>query len=542
MSVLNPEQKPEVKFQPDVWRSFQKGAHQIVDAVIPTLGPRPRLVALERTHRSDSPELLDDAGQIARRIIQIRNRDEDVGAMFVRQMLWRLREDVGDGAATAAVLVKAVYDEAIKYLTADGNAMRLRVGLEKALDVALRALDEQVQPLGGREQIASFARSICPDESVTDLLGEIFDIIGAEGQLDIHLGRSNLSEREYVEGHLWEGGLLTRNLMLEPLRQRSYLENTAVLITDLEIESASQLTPALRAALQGGEKSLLLVARKLSDEAAALLTMVNRDSKQMRVTAAKTPGTGMADQSAALDDLCAVAGGRAFIQAAGQTLENISAEHFGHARRVWADMERLVIVNGKGDPRLLRQHIETLQRGIEKADTPEQRNKLRERVGRLLGGAAVLSVGGVTETEMKTRRELAERAALTLRSALRVGVVNGGGIALLDCRPALNKLSKQIADEDEQAALRILAKALDAPARAILTNSGFDPSSYTPHWGLGRGVDARTGQVVDMHSAGILDSAASVRGALNSAVRSAALALTVDVVVHKRNPQASVNP
>jgi chaperonin GroEL len=330
--------------------------------------------------------------------------------------------------------------------------------------------------------------------------------------------------------------------MLEPIQQRSRLENTAIFITDFEIETASQLTPALRAALQSGEQNLILIARKLSKEATALLVKINRDSTQMRVTAVKTPGTGMVDQSAALDDLCALTGGRAFIQAAGQTFENITPEHFGHARRAWADMERFVIVNGKGEPRALRNHIHTLRRGIEKSDTPEQRNKLRERIGRLLGGAAILSAGGATETEMKTRREIAERATLTLRSALRDGIVSGGGIALFDCRPALDIFSKQLLDEDERMACRALIKALDAPARLILTNSGFDPSGFLTQLGHGRGVDARNGQPVDMRSVGILDSAASVRGALISAVRSAALALTVDVVIHKRNPQALVNP
>ncbi len=542
MSVINPTQKPEVKFQPEVWRSFQRGVHKIVDAVTPTLGPRPRYVAIQPTHRADPPELLDDAGQIARRIIQIADRDEDIGAMFTRQMLWRLREDVGDGAATAAALFKAVYDETIKYIVAGGNAMRVRVGLEQALDVALTALDEQIQRLDDKADIQQFAYSLCPDEAVADLLGEIFNLIGADGHLITQFGRGFASEREYVEGHLWNGGLLTRNLILEPLRQRARLESAAILITDLEIESASQLTPALRAALECGEKNLVIVARKLSEEAAALLMKINRDSNQMRVTAVKTPGTGMIDQSAALEDLSALAGGRVILQVEGQMLEKVNAESFGHARRVWADMERFVVVNGKGEPRALRSHIQTIRHAVQHADTPEQRNKLRERIGRLQGGAAILSIGGATETEMKTRRDSAERAALVLRSALREGIVNGGGISLLDCRPALESASKTILDEDERAGFRALIKTLDAPARLILTNSGFDPSGFLTQLGHGRGIDARTGQLVELSTAGILDSAASARGALISAVRSAALASTVDVVVHKRNPQASVNP
>jgi chaperonin GroEL len=263
MSVLNPTQKPEVKFQPDVWRSFQRGVHKMVDLVSPTLGPQPRWVAIQPTHRSDPPELLDDAGQIARRVIQIADRDEDVGAMFVRQMLWRLRQDVGDGGATAAVLFKAVLDESIQYIAAGGNAMRLRVGLENALAVALDALERQVRSLEDAVRVEHFARSVCPDESVAGMLGEIFDIIGADGHLMVQLGRGYTSEREYVEGHLWSGGLLTPHLMLDPIAQRSRLENVAILITDLEIETASQLTPALRIALAQGERNLVLVARKL---------------------------------------------------------------------------------------------------------------------------------------------------------------------------------------------------------------------------------------------------------------------------------------
>lgn len=542
MSALHSPQKPAVKFHPEVWRAFQRGVHQIVDAVSPTLGPRPRLVAIQPTHREDAPELLDDAGQIARRIIQLPDRDEDMGAMFVRQMLWRLREDVGDGAATAAVLFKAIYDECLKYIAAGGNAMRVRAGLEKSLDVALRALEQQIQPLAGKTQITNFAQSLCPDQDITSLLGEMFDIVGAEGSLKVQLAQGSETMREYVQGHLWEGGLLTRSLMLDPLQGRSRLENSAILVTDLEIETASQLTPALRTALQSGETSLVFVARKLSEEAAALLLKVNRDSKQMRVTAVKTPGIGMADQFAALDDLCALTGGQAFLQAVGQTFEHITPEHFGHARRIWADMERFTIVSGRGNPGALRSQVNTLRRSIEKADTPEQRNKLRERIGRLLGGAAVLSIGGVTQAEMKARREMAERAVVTLRSALQQGILNGGGVALVDCRPALTAFSGQLLDQDERMACRALGNALDAPARLILANSGFDPSSLAARLGQGRGVDARSGQLVEMQSAGILDSAASLRGALTSAVRSAALALTVDVIVHKRNPPVSVNP
>lgn len=542
MSLLHPNRTPQVRFQPDVRRAFQRGAHQIVDAVRPTLGPSPRFVALQRTDRADAPELLDDAGQIARRIIQLPNREQDVGAMFVRQMLWRMREAVGDGAATAAVLFMSVYDEAIKYVVAGGNAMRLRAGLEKALRVALDALERQVQPLTSGEELATFARTTCPDESITDVLGEIFAIIGKEGMLEVRLGRSKITECDYVEGHLWESGLLTRNLILDPLRQRSHLENAAILVTDLEIETASQLTPALRLALQAGEKNLLLLARKISEEATALLVKVNRDAKHLRVTAVKTPGTGLVEQSAALADLCALAGGRPFIQATGQTLESIRFEDLGHARRAWADMERFVVVNGRGDPWALRQHIASLRRGIGKAETPEQGHRLRERIGRLLGGAAILSVGGATETEIETRRGVAERSVLILRSALQEGTVNGGGVALLDCRPALRDFSAHTGDEEERMAGRLLAKALEAPTRTILMNSGLDPSSLLAYLGAGRGVDARTGGVVNMRLAGIMDSAASVRGALTSAVHSAALALTVDVVVHKRNPQASVDP
>jgi chaperonin GroEL len=436
----------------------------------------------------------------------------------------------------------AVYDEAIKYIVAGGNAMRLRAGLEKALVVALDALKEQVQPLTGSQDLTHFAHSICPDDTITDLLGEIFGIIGSEGLLEVRLGRSKTTECDYVEGHLWEGGLLTRNLILEPLRQRSDQQEAAILVSDLEIETASQLSPALRLALQGGEKNLLLLARKLSEEAVALLIKVNRDSAQLRVTAVKTPGTGLLDQAAALEDLCALTGGRPFMQAAGQTLERIRLEDFGHARRLWADMERFVIVNGKGDPGALRQHIAGLRRGIARAETPEQGHQLRERIGRLLGGAAILSVGGATETEMKTRRAVAERSALILRSALQEGTVQGGGIALLDCRAALHGFSTQAGDEEERMAGRVLAKALEAPARAILRNSGLDPSSLIPYLGAGSGIDVRTGRIVNMRSAGIMDSAASIGAALASAVRSAALALTVDVVIHKRNPQASVNP
>jgi chaperonin GroEL len=512
-----------------------------VELIRPTLGPLPRIVAIDNVVPGKMPEILDDGGIIARRVLQLPNRDEDMGAMYVRHLLWRLHEKVGDGTATAAVVFQSIYDQGITYIAAGGNAQQLRRYLEKGMHVILDELSRMATPLQGKEQLAQVAESICYDPPLARMLGEIFDIVGEYGRVEIRSGRGRELEREYVEGMYWESGILSRRMFTDQAQLRTEMEDAAILISDLEIEDPRTLMPVMSRVLENKVRSLVILASKLSDLAIAFLVAANqKEPDKFQVIATKPPGATTDVRASAMEDLAILTGGRPFVRAAGYTsFDKVKFEDLGRARRVWVDRTYLGIVGGKGDPRALREHLARLHQSHRQADDRETRKKLRERIGKLMGGSATLWIGGLTEMEIKTRKELAERTTEALRGIIMEGVVPGGGVALLSCRPALQRSLDQSTDPDERAAYRILIRALEEPIRTILTNAGYDASEVMAEIkmaGPGYGFDVRSGKVVNAVQAGILDAAAVQKEAMHSAIGGAALALTVDVLVQRKAP------
>ena len=535
-----------VVFQPATYQGIQRGINQMVEAIRPTLGPRPRIVAIDRILDDRMPELLDDGATIAKRIIQLPDRDEDMGAMLVRDFLWRLQDQVGDGTATAAVLFQSIYNESVRYLASGGNAMRLRSYLERGMRAILDHLTGMTVHLAGKEKLAQIAQAICYDPPLARLLGEIFDIIGEYGRLEIRPGRSRDLEREYVEGMYWERGLFSREMITDHNRLRTELENAAILVSDLEIEDPRQLLPVITLAIEAGIRSLLIVASKLSEGAIALL-LANNDPEKLQAIAVKTPGWGRDEQAWALEDLAVLTGGRPFVRVAGDTFSQVKPQDFGHARRVWADRRNFGVVGGKGKPQALRQHLATLRASFERTDEPVLRENLRARIGKLMGGSATLWVGGATELEITARQELAKRTAAAMRGAMMEGVLPGGGVSLLACRPVLQRMLDQSTDPDERAACRILIRAVAEPIRTIVANAGYDASEIMADIklaGSGYGFDVTSGQVVDMMEAGIWDAAIVQKSAVYGAITTAALALTIDVLVHRQEQpkHATIRP
>jgi chaperonin GroEL len=535
--IRMPKSKTQrVVFQPATYQGLQRGINQMVDAIRPTLGPRPRIVAIDRLLDQKMPELLDNGGIIARRIIQLANRDQDVGAMFIREVLWQLHDQVGDGTATAAVLLHSVFNQGVRYLASGGNATRLHHHLDQGMQLILHELSQLSSPVSGKEQLAQVAQSICYDPPMARLLGEIFDIIGEYGRLEVRPGRGRHDEREYVEGMYWERGLVSRGMITDPQRLRTDFEEAAILISDLDIQRPQQLFPALEAALRYGVKALLIVASQFSDAAIGFL-LANKQPDKFQVMAVKTPGYGE-EQLWALQDLAILTGGRAFHKPAGDTFDHLQPHDFGHARRMWADHRNFGIVGGQGDPRALRQHIATLRTAYQEAEEIVLHDKLLVRIGKLLGGSATLYVGGATELEIEHRQEVAKRTAAAMRGAIQDGVLPGGGVALLACQPALQSQLDQLTDPDARAAFRILLEAMEAPMRAIAANAGFDPSEVMAHVklaGPSHGFDVTTGQVANMAQAGIYDATSVQKAALYAAIASAGLALTVDVLIHRKD-------
>lgn len=525
-----------VIFQPATYRRLQRGINKLVRAIGPTLGPHPRIVAISRPLDERMPELLDNGGSIAKRIERLTDLDEDVGAQLVRDMLWRLQDQVGDGTATAAVLFGSVYNQGIRYLTAGGNAMRLQSFLNKGLHTILDQLTAMTSQLTGREQLAHIAESLSYDPPLSKLLGEIFDIVGPYGRLEVRPGRSRTLEREYVEGMYWDWGLHSREMITDHSRAGAEFENPAILISDLEIEDPRQLLPALEVALHAQIPALVIVAEKLSDAAIGFL-LANRKPDRFQVVGVKTPGWDINEKAWALEDLAILTGGRPFIQVAGDTLERIKPQDFGYARRAMADLRTFRIVGGKGNPRALRQHIAGLRAKFDQTTDTTLRENLLKRIGKLMGGSATLWIGGATELEINVRKELAERTAASVRAAMMEGVVPGGGTALLACRSELQQVSTQSNDPDERAAYRILIKALAEPFRTIVANAGYDASDIMAEVrlaGPGHGYDVTAGQVVEIMQAGIYDPAVVVKSAVYAALTTASMALTIDVLIHRR--------
>ena len=532
---------PKVIHQPTTHDAIQQGVQTIVDAIRPTLGPMPRQLVAQKM---DKFELLDDGGVIARRIIQIDDREEDVGAMLLRQVLWKVNQKVGDGCATTAVLYEAIYNEGLRYLAAGANAMRLRQYLMQALRQCTDALMEQRQELSNVNSLQKIAQSVCYDEQMAGVLGEVIDTVGQYGQVDVRDGHGRIVECKYVEGSYWRGGVHSKEQLRTTTRRVAEMQDAAILITDLDIKEPKELVPLMRLVAHLKIKNLILICKSISDGGMSIV-LSPQIREKVNTVVVKIGGLVKEDQQQAYEDIAYLTGAIPVLDAAGQTLEHVREDDFGEARWAWADDKHFGFAGGKGDPIQLRQHVKRLRNGYNQSTDNDDRERLLDRLGRLYGGSATVYVGGLTKQEINLRRELAQRTVRAVRNALADGVVEGGGMALFRCQAMLKAEVQKQTELEAQAAYQMLAKAAEAPIRALLTNAGFEASeimAQLQYEDSGCGFDLITGKFVDMTVAGILDVASVQKEALEHAVSSAALALTVDVMVLHRNPSVETEP
>lgn len=358
-----PEQlTPGVVFQPTANRAMQRGVHKLVGLIRPTLGPLPRTVAYQK--HSDI-ELLDKGAIIARRMTELPDRQEDVGAMYVRQLLWQLFEDVGDGTATVAVLFKTLYDEGLRYLAAGADAGKLRHQLEKALGQVLEHLDTQTRPITNETQLKGIAKSVCTDDTLAELLGETVNVLGEIGKLELRKGGSE-HEHTFVEGNYWAGGVLSKRMLEGKTDRRVELEDAGVLITNFDLEDPRDLPPILKTAIATGYTKLVLVAKKVSEPVVTFLKSPQL-TEQIEVLPVKLDGFTQAQDSAHQTDLAALVGGYAVVTF-GEKLASVRADDFGRARLVWADQHHVGLIGGGGDALKLRQHVERLKTAFYKTE------------------------------------------------------------------------------------------------------------------------------------------------------------------------------
>lgn len=537
--------KPAVVLQPQTHASLQRGVDLMAQAVRPTLGPWPRLVAIERLARGEAPELLDDGAAIARRIIEIAPRGQDVGAMMLRHALWRMHQEAGDKSVTMAVIYQAILAEGIRTITQGGaNAMLLRTALQKGVQAVQERLQQEARPLAGKAHIAAFARGLVQgNDELADLLGEIFDIAGPDGLIVVEKGNRLGLEREYIEGTYWRlSGWFSYLFVADPAGRQTTFEDAAILISDFALKDPNQLVPVLERCVKAGVRNLVIIAKEMSDSVIGLLVK-NNQAKTIRTLAVRTPRILEMDRVASMEDIAVLTGGRVFYAAAYGDFQDFQVSDLGYARRAWATQALFGLFGGKGDPRRIRQHIGAIRSLLRQAEDDHEQEKLQERLGRLAGGTAILRVREPSDTASEALKTMALRAVTALRNAMAGGVVPGGGTALLAAQAALTLPPG--ASDDEVLAYQILRRALEAPLRAIAQNAGYEPEVIVARVKAapqGHGFDVYSGQIVDMAESGLLDSVRILNKALEIAVSGAVLALTTDVIVHHGKPQVCLEP
>lgn len=530
-----------VILEEDARDALRRGVDTMSRLIRVTLGPRARTVAIQPIVGSNKPpEILDDGATIARRTLQLPNPFEDIGAMIIRQLACKIGDTTGDGSATAVVLAQNVLEASIRYVAAGGNPMYVKRGIEKALAVALAELDRQARPVETPDDLQRVAAACTRDPKIAAMIGEIFDIIGRDGIVTVENAHGTAIDREYVEGIQWDKGWISPYLVTDTQRMEASLDNVLICTTDRFLTKAEEVLPLLNLVLQQGEKQVFLLAGDISGDALATLVS-NKENGTITTVAVKAPGYGDR-RLRILEDIAVFTGGQMIREDAGEQLEGITLEHLGRARRVWCNRDFFTVVEGYGDAAAVRKRISQIKLELPTVTDDFEREKMRERLGKLSGGLAILKIGAPTELERDEKKLQAEDAVTATRLALESGMVAGGGSALLACIPAVEQLSLE---GDEAMGVEILAQALEAPMRQILRNGGFAPNPIIADMRkrpAGWGFDVIEGEAVDTWEAGIVDPLKVVRTALETGVSSALMALTTQVLIRKQKPQESFAP
>jgi chaperonin GroEL len=519
-----------------------RGIELLTRLVEPTLGPLPRIVLVEPV-TGDRPEPLDSAATITRRVYQLASPAENVGAMLLRHLTWRVFEAVGDGTATAAVITRSLLHEAHRVIAAGADPISFRRGLELGRDYALQTLRCQATPVPGRGALAAVVAGALHDTDLSRMVAEVLESVGVDGAILIEDALGTQSEYEYIDGMRWndgwhspafqqDGGLTVRQT--EPL----------ILLTDTPIEKPAQLLPAIEACLKTDSRELFIVTPSISDAALATL-LVNRERGVLRnAVAVHAPSHGPMSTSI-VQDLAIWTGGRCVSRDAGDRLEDITAADLGSARQAWARRAQFCIIGGRGDRAALRTRIGQARAELRDAgDDTWLRNRLSERIGKLAGTAAIIQVGAPTQAardELKVRLEAGIAAG---RAALRDGVVAGGGMAYCICAARLEEYVRD-RRSDDALAMQLLAQALTRPMRIIARNAGYEPEPIVDQ-ARQRGPDATfdvlKGAWVDPWLDGPLDAVAVLEAVLTTSISLAGTVLMSDVVIHRRNPPVSSEP
>jgi chaperonin GroEL len=515
-----------IAFNEDARRGLERGMNTLADAVKVTLGPRGRNVVLEK--KWGAPTITNDGVSIAKEI-ELDDPWEKIGAELVKEVAKKTDDVAGDGTTTATVLAQALVREGLRNVAAGSNPMALKKGIEKAVEAISAELSAMAKPVETKEQISATASISAADSTIGEMIAEAMDKVGKEGVITVEESNTFGLELELTEGMRFDKGYISPYMVTDTERMEAVLEDAYVLICNSKISNIKDLVPILEKVMQAG-KPLAIIAEDVEGEALETL-VVNKIRGTFRSAAVKAPGFGDR-RKAMLQDIAILTGGTVISEEVGLKLDAATLDLLGKARKVVITKDETTIVEGAGDDEMIKGRVNQIRAEIEKTDSDYDREKLQERLAKLAGGVAVIKAGAATEVELKERKHRIEDAVRNAKAAVEEGIVSGGGVALLQAsKKAFEKLKLS---GDEATGAKIVEFAVEAPLKQIAINAGLEGGVIVEkvrHLEAGHGLNAATGEYVDMIKSGIIDPAKVTRSALQNAASIAALFLTTEAVI-----------
>ncbi|WP_369170265.1 chaperonin GroEL [Streptomyces sp. R28] len=522
-----------IAFDEEARRGLERGMNQLADAVKVTLGPKGRNVVLEK--KWGAPTITNDGVSIAKEI-ELEDPYEKIGAELVKEVAKKTDDVAGDGTTTATVLAQALVKEGLRNVAAGANPMALKRGIEKAVEAVSAALLEQAKDVETKEQIASTASISAADTQIGELIAEAMDKVGKEGVITVEESQTFGLELELTEGMRFDKGYISAYFATDMERMEAVLDDPYILIANSKISSVKDLLPLLEKVMQSG-KPLLIIAEDVEGEALSTL-VVNKIRGTFKSVAVKAPGFGDR-RKAMLNDIAILTGGEVISEEVGLKLENTSLDLLGKARKVVITKDETTIVDGSGSSDQVAGRVNQIRAEIENSDSDYDREKLQERLAKLAGGVAVIKAGAATEVELKERKHRIEDAVRNAKAAVEEGIVAGGGVALIQASAVFEKLELE---GDEATGANAVKLALEAPLKQIAVNGGLEGGVVVEkvrNLQVGHGLNAATGEYVDMIAEGIIDPAKVTRSALQNAASIAALFLTTEAVIADKPEKAA---
>ena len=518
----------EILFDADARSGMAAGVKKLSDAVKVTLGPKGRYVALERSF--GAPLVTNDGVTVAREI-DLEDPVENMGAQLVREAAVKTNDVAGDGTTTATLLADVIVAEGLRNVTAGADALGIRRGIEMATEAVVDAIKASAQEVTTEDQVANVGTISAGDEVIGKKIAEGLEAVGKDGAISVEESLTFGIDIDIVQGMQYDRGYISPYMATDTERMEAVLADPFILLTDLKVSSIQDLIPLLEQVMKSG-RPLLIVAEDVEGEALGTL-LLNKLRGTLNVVAIKAPGFGDR-RSRILEDIAVVTGGKVVSKDFGMTLADVKLEDLGTAKTVKVTKDTTVIIDGAGDKAAVDARIASMRAELERLESEFDREKLQERLAKLSGGVAVLKVGAATESELKEKKSRIEDALQATRAAVEEGIVAGGGVALVNAIPALDKLS--VSDNDEKVGVDIIRKALEAPMRAIASNAGYEGSVVVEKVkGLpaGEGVNFANGETGNMIAMGVNDPVKVTRTALQSAASVAALILITEATVNE---------